>query len=166
MRHSKASISRFFSKLLEDYAYDSGWDVQKSWIYWFDRWQYNVGSLIPSKIILLIYQGLFEFVQIITIVELPCELPVDRSLIIENIDRIVRSGVARFPENCRLCGGIIAGLRRINEECAPVVGNKVYIDFGTKLLDPNRIGDNVLIGTNVLVPCDVSDNSVAIGVPA
>jgi serine O-acetyltransferase len=37
---------------------------------------------------------------------------------------------------------------------------------GAKLLGPIRIGNNVEIGANAVVLCDVPDNSVAVGVPA
>jgi serine O-acetyltransferase len=37
---------------------------------------------------------------------------------------------------------------------------------GAKPLGSIRIGNNVLIGTNAVVLCDVPDNSVAVGVVA
>ena len=62
--------------------------------------------------------------------------------------------------------GVVVGLRRIDEKYAPDIGNDVDIGSGAKLLGPIRIGNNVLIGANAVVICDVPDNSVAVGVPA
>ena len=60
----------------------------------------------------------------------------------------------------------LIGLRRLEEKSAPVIGNNVDIGAGAKLLGPIRIGDNVIIGANAVVLCDVPDNSIAVGVPA
>ncbi|MBP3557009.1 MAG: hypothetical protein J6K20_04815 [Thermoguttaceae bacterium] len=37
---------------------------------------------------------------------------------------------------------------------------------GCKILGDVRIGDNVKIGANAVVVCDVPDNCTAVGVPA
>jgi serine O-acetyltransferase len=57
-------------------------------------------------------------------------------------------------------------LRRVEEQFAPVIGNNVDIGAGAKLLGPIKIGDNVIIGANAVVLCDVPANSIAVGVPA
>ena len=55
-----------------------------------------------------------------------------------------------------------ASIRKV----APVIGNNVDIGAGAKLLGPISIGDNVVVGANAVVLCDVPANSIAVGVPA
>ena len=47
-----------------------------------------------------------------------------------------------------------------------IVGNNVYIGYGTVILPGVNIGDNVIIGASALVTKDIPSNSVAVGVPA
>ena len=58
------------------------------------------------------------------------------------------------------------GLSRVEEPCAPQIGDRVDIGAGAKLLGPIRIGNDVLIGANAVVLTDVPDNCIAVGVPA
>src|SRR5262249_3547484 len=91
---------------------------------------------------------------------------VGRNLVIDHFGGTVISGYAKLGDNCRIRNGVVIGLRRVGENFAPSIGNNVDIGTGAKLLGPIRIGDNVLIGANAVVLCDVPDNSVAVGVPA
>ncbi|MGH9577257.1 MAG: serine O-acetyltransferase, partial [Terriglobales bacterium] len=79
---------------------------------------------------------------------------------------IVISGYAKFGDNCRIRNGVVVGLQRVDQPCAPVIGNNVDIGAGAKVLGRITIGNNVLIGANAVVTCDVPDNSIAVGVPA
>ena len=58
------------------------------------------------------------------------------------------------------------GLRSTGERGSPVIGNRVDIGAGAKVLGPIRIGDDVAIGANAVVITDVPSNSIAVGVPA
>jgi serine O-acetyltransferase len=78
----------------------------------------------------------------------------------------VVSGFARFGDNCRIRNGVVIGLSRVSDPCAPQFGNNVDIGAGAKVLGNIRIGNNVLIGANAVVLSDVPDNSIAVGVPA
>jgi serine O-acetyltransferase len=61
---------------------------------------------------------------------------------------------------------VVVGLRRVDDPCAPTIGNNVDIGTGAKVLGPISIGNNVVIGANAVVIVDVPDNSIAVGVPA
>ena len=135
-------------------------------IYRFGRWRYQVRPALLRKFFSFIYHVLYKLVQIVTGIEFPCEVKVGRNFIIDHFGGIIISGFARFGDNCRIRDGVVVGLRRIGENHAPIIGNNVDIGSGAKLLGPIRIGDNVLIGANAVVLCDVPDNSIAVGVPA
>jgi serine O-acetyltransferase len=57
-------------------------------------------------------------------------------------------------------------LRHTGERGAPVIGDRVDIGAGAKVLGSIRIGDDVAIGANAVVIADVPSNSIAVGVPA
>jgi serine O-acetyltransferase len=159
-----------FKNLREDLqAYDGKWGAQGFWamiVYRFGRWRYCVRPTILRRFFSLVYHVLFKCVQIISGIELPCEVDVGRNFVIDHFGGIIISGYAKFGNNCRIRNGVVIGTRRVEEKSAPIIGNNVDIGAGAKLLGPIRIGDNVLIGANAVVICDVPDNSIAVGVPA
>jgi serine O-acetyltransferase len=61
---------------------------------------------------------------------------------------------------------VVVGLARVEEPCAPQIGDHVDIGAGAKLLGNIRIGNHVRIGANAVVLCDVPDHSIAVGIPA
>jgi len=159
-----------FDNIREDLrSYDGRWSAQGFWVmlvYRFGRWRYRVRPAPARKFFSFIYHVLFKVVQIVTGIELPCEVDVGRNFIIDHFGGIVISGYTKFGDNCRIRNGVVVGLRQVEDKRAPVIGNNVDIGSGAKLLGPIRIGDNVLIGANAVVVTDVPDNSIAVGVPA
>ena len=135
-------------------------------VYRYGRWRYAVSPGWLRKPFSLIYHVLFKFVQILTGIELPCEVVVGDNFVIDHFGGIVVSGYARFGANCRIRNGVVVGLKNVKEPVAPVFGDNVDIGAGAKILGPIRIGSNVRIGANAVVLCDVPDNHVAVGVPA
>jgi serine O-acetyltransferase len=150
-------------------AHGGNWGAQGFWaliVYRFGRWRYRVRPALLRKFFSLIYKILFKFTQIVTGIELPCEVEIGRNFVIDHFGGIVISGYAKFGDNCRIRNGVVIGLQRIDEPCAPVIGNNVDIGSGAKVLGPIQIGDNVVIGANAVVIRDVPDNCIAAGVPA
>lgn len=135
-------------------------------VYRFGRWRLGVRPVILRKFFSLVYKILFKFVQIITGIELPCEAEVGKQFIIDHFGGVVVSGYAKFGDNCRIRNGVVVGMKNMEYWEAPIIGNNVDIGAGAKLLGNIRIGNDVLIGANAVVICDVPDNSIAVGVPA
>jgi serine O-acetyltransferase len=159
-----------FHNICEDFrAHNRNWGAQGFWamvVYRFGRWRYSVRPIILRKLLSLMYHVLLKLVQILTGIDLPCEVEVGRNFVIDHFGGIVISGYAKFGDNCRIRNGVVVGLRRVEETSAPTIGNDVDIGSGAKILGPIRIGNNVLIGANAVVICDVPDDSIAVGVPA
>lgn len=150
-------------------AHGGKWGAQGFWVmlvYRFGRWRYGVKPALLRKLFSLVYKLLYKFIQIITGIELPCEVEVGRGFVIDHFGGIIVSGYAKFGDNCRIRNGVVVGLSRVEDPCAPIIGNNVDIGTGAKLLGPIRIGDNVVIGANAVVIRDVPDNCMAVGVPA
>lgn len=52
-----------------------------------------------------------------------------------------------------------------NNKGVPIIGDKVWISTGAKILGGIKVGNNVVIGANSVVISDVPSNSVVAGVP-
>ncbi len=150
-------------------AYGGDFGAQGFWamvVYRFGRWRVDLRPFWLRRALYPLYCVLYKLVQIAAGIELPCEVEVGRNFVIDHFGGVVISGYARFGDNCRLRTGVVVGLARVDDPCAPTIGHNVDIGAGAKLLGRIRIGDNVLIGANAVVTRDVPSNSVAVGVPA
>lgn len=135
-------------------------------VYRFGRWRYRIRPRLLRLPFSLLYKILFKLIQILTGIELPCEVQLGRRFIIDHFGGIVISGYAVFGDNCRIRNGVVVGLAHTDDPVAPVIGDNVDIGTGAKILGRIRIGNNVTIGANAVVIRDVPDNSIAVGVPA
>jgi len=72
---------------------------------------------------------------------------------------------AVIGDDCMIGQGITIGGRGKNS-VVPVIGNRVYMGPGCRILGPVKIGDNVIIGANAVVLHDVPANCIVVGIPA
>ena len=159
----------FFNIRADLRAHGGQWGAQGFWalvVYRFGRWRYGIKSALLRKPFSLLYRLLYKLIQILTGIELPCEVAIGRHFVIDHFGGIVISGYARFGDNCRIRNGVVVGLRRVGEPCAPSIGNNVDIGAGAKVLGAISIGNNVCIGANAVVLTDIPDDSIAVGNPA
>jgi serine O-acetyltransferase len=159
-----------FDNIRDDFrAHNRDWGAQGFWVmvvYRFGRWRYGIKPVLLRKLFSFLYKLLFKFIQIITGIELPCEVQIGHNFVIDHFGGIIISGYACFGDNCRIRNGVVVGLRRVEEKAAPIIGDNVDIGAGAKVLGPVHIGNNVVIGANAVVLSDVPDNCIAAGVPA
>jgi len=149
-------------------AYGGNWGAQGFWVmlvYRFGRWRYGVKPALVRKTMSLVYRVLYKFVQILTGIEFPCEVEIGQNFVIDHFGGIVVSGFAKFGDNCRIRNGVVIGLSRVDDPCAPVLGNNVDVGTGAILLGRITIGDNVVVGANAVVVRDVPADSVVVGNP-
>jgi serine acetyltransferase len=69
-----------------------------------------------------------------------------------------------YRQNCWIYQQVTIGWRLPGE--SPVLGDKVYVGLGAKVLGAIRIGSSIMIGANAVVIADVPDNCTVVGVPA
>ncbi|HEX5736981.1 MAG TPA: hypothetical protein VFY22_00605 [Hydrogenophaga sp.] len=159
-----------FENIRADFqSHGRNWGSQGFWVmvvYRFGRWRYGLRPALVRKPFSLVYKLLFKMVQVVAGVELPCEVPVGKNFVIDHFGGIVISGFAKFGDNCRIRTGVVVGLARVDDPCAPTFGNNVDIGAGAKVLGRITVGDNVAIGANAVVTRNVPSNSIAVGVPA
>jgi serine O-acetyltransferase len=159
-----------FKNIRQDLAnYQGDWAAQGFWVmlvYRFGRWRYGIKNGLLRKPCSWLYKVMYKVVQIVTGIELPCEVQVGERFIIDHFGGIVISGYATFGDDCRIRNGVVVGLKSVGEPCAPQFGHDVDIGAGAKILGNIKIGNHVRIGANAVVLCDVPDHSIAVGVPA
>jgi len=159
-----------FDNIREDWqTYGRDWLRQGMWVmvvYRFGNWRYGIKTRALRLPFSFAYKLLKVLSEILTGIELPCEVKLGRRFKIEHFGGIVVSGDAVFGDDCIIRNGVTVGLRHTGERGAPVIGDRVDIGAGAKILGAIRIGDDVAIGANAVVIADVPSNSIAVGVPA
>ena len=159
-----------FADIREDYrAHDRDWSRRGLWtmlVYRFGRWRYSIRWRPLRMPFSLAYKILKVLAEILTGIELPCEVTLGHRFVIDHFGGIIISGDAVFGDDCRIRNGVTIGLRTTGQRGSPVIGSRVDIGAGAKLLGPIHIGDDVAIGANAVVITDVPSNSIAVGVPA
>jgi serine O-acetyltransferase len=135
-------------------------------VYRFGRWRYGIGQRWLRLPFSFLYKFLQKIAEILTGIELPCEVTLGRRFRIDHFGGIIISGDATFGDDCIIRNGVTVGLRNTGQRGAPVIGNRVDIGAGAKILGAIHIGDDVAIGANAVVLHDVPSNSIAVGIPA
>jgi len=150
-------------------AHQRDWSRHGFWalvVYRFGNWRYG----IRSRGLRMPFSFLYRILHFLSIslcgIELPCEVKLGERFVIEHVGGIVISGDAVFGDDCVIRNGVTVGLRHRGERGSPRLGDRVDIGAGAKLLGPIHIGDDVAIGANAVVLCDVPDGCIAVGVPA
>jgi serine O-acetyltransferase len=159
-----------FENIREDWrTYERQWTRQGLWVmavYRFGNWRYGIRNRALRIPFSIIYKLLKVLSEILTGIDLPCEARLGRRFRIDHFGGIVISGDAVFGDDCIIRNGVTVGLRHTGHRGAPVIGNRVDIGAGAKLLGSIHVGDDVAVGANAVVITDVPSNSIAVGVPA
>ena len=135
-------------------------------VYRFGRWRYTIRWRWLRMPFSFLYKVFKLMSEILTGIELPCETTLGHRFRIDHFGGIIISGDAVFGDDCVVRNGVTVGLKNTGQRGAPIIGNRVDIGAGAKLLGSIKIGDDVSIGANAVVLVDVPSNSVAVGVPA
>lgn len=159
-----------FDNLREDWrTYDRDPFRQGLWVmavYRFGRWRYQIRPRWMRMPLSAAYKILRLLMEILTGIELPCEAIVGRRFRIDHFGGVIISGDAVFGDDCVIRNGVTVGLRNTGERGSPVIGNRVDVGAGAKILGSIRIGDDVAIGANAVVLTNVPSHSIAVGIPA
>jgi serine O-acetyltransferase len=129
------------------------------------RYRFNSKFIrIPLGVVHLL---LAKLAEMLTGISIGVSAHIGRRLIIEHSGAIVVHGNAELGDDCIIRQGVTIGNRRLDDPFgAPVIGHRVNIGAGAKVLGRIRIGNDVEIGANAVVLIDVPEGAVAVGVPA
>jgi len=159
-----------FDNLKQDWqVYERDIWRQGFWVmvaYRFGRWRYTVKARFLRAPLSFTYKLFKISSQILTGIDLPCEVTLGQRLKIEHFGDIIISGDTVIGDDVVIRNGVTIGLRRTGVRGAPRIGNRVDIGAGAKILGDITIGDDVAIGANAVVLKDIPANSIAVGIPA
>ena len=136
-------------------------------VYRFGRARLN--HQIPVISLLWKWVAIFlqKLIEIMTGITIPPYATIGRRLNIEHFGGIVVHGNTVIGDDCLIRQGVTLGNRHADRPLeAPILGNRVEVGAGAKVLGAVRIGDGVSIGANAVVLKDVPPGAVAVGVPA
>jgi serine O-acetyltransferase len=106
-------------------------------------------------------------IEITTGISLPFTAEIGRGFYIGHFGQIFVSPDAVIGECCNISQGVTIGQAgRGEQQFVPLIGDRVYLGPGAKVIGKVRIGNDVAIGANAVVTKDLPDNAVAVGVPA
>lgn len=135
-------------------------------VYRFGRWRYKIKYKWLRLPFSIVYKFFKLLSQILTGIDLPCEVTIGKRLVIEHFGDIIISGDTVLGDDVIIRNGVTIGLKKTGERGAPKIGNRVDIGAGAKILGPINIGDDAVIGANAVVLKDVPEGTLAVGVPA
>ncbi|MBI1280690.1 MAG: serine acetyltransferase [Anaerolineaceae bacterium] len=91
---------------------------------------------------------------------------IGRGFYIQNFGSIY-VGASVIGDNCSICQEVsIGNIADKDSSDIPVLGDRVFIGAGGKVIEPVSVGNDVAIGANTVVMSDLADCAVAVGVPA
>ncbi len=161
----------FWELVREDYA-RHGRDSSKPGfrallVYRFGVWRMRVRSKLLRFPLSFIYRRLFHHVRNHYGIELPFSAKVGRRVVIEHQSGIVIHGNCVIGNECYIRQGVTMGNKNIDRPGdAPILGDRVNVGAGAKLLGKINVGDDAQIGANAVLTKDVPAEAIALGIPA
>lgn len=136
-------------------------------VYRFGVWRMGIQPLILRAPFSVLYRMMFRKVRNGYGIELPYSAKVGRRVIIEHQSAIVIHGNCVIGDDCVIRQGCTLGNRYLDRlDEAPILGDRVNVGAGAKILGRVRIGNDACIGANAVVLSDVGTGETAIGIPA
>lgn len=160
-------MNTFFDDLT---AYREGLLAQGFWelqIYRFGHARFKYQAKIIRWPWAILHTMLSKFSEIFFGVFIGPKAQIGRRFIIEHFGCIIIHGETVIGDDCSVRQGVTIGNRSGNTPLdTPIIGDRVNIGAGAKLLGKITIGNDVDIGANAVVLKDVPANYIAVGVPA
>ena len=135
----------------------------------------GVHAILSYRIAHLLYMNGYKFIakiisqisRFFTGIEIHPACFIGKRLLIDHGSGVVIGETAMIGDDCTLFQGVTLGGKG-NEQGKrhPTLYNGVFVGAGAKILGNIEIGNNVKIGANAVVLCDIPDEATAVGVPA
>lgn len=133
----------------------------------FGQWRMGIEPRwlrIPFSVF---YRILYRRVRNVYGIELPYTVELGRRVVIEHQGTIVIHGNAKIGDDCVIRQGVSLGNRYLDAPLeAPVLGDRVNVGAGAKILGQVRVEDDASIGANSVVIHDVEAHTTVVGIPA
>jgi serine O-acetyltransferase len=133
----------------------------------FGQWRMGIRPKLLRAPLSVVYRALFRHCRNVYGIELPYSVRLGRRVTIEHQAGVVVHGGAVIGDDCILRQGVTIGNNGLDHpQDAPVIGQRVNIGAGAKILGPVCIGDDAVIGANAVVLHDVPAGTTVVGIPA
>jgi serine O-acetyltransferase len=155
----------------EDYrAHNRDWTrpgFQALALYRFGVWRMALRPKVLRAPFSAAYRSLYVFVRNVYGIEVPYTATVGRRVVFEHQHGIVVHGSTIIGDDCIIRQGVTLGIRNLEQlQAAPVLGDRVNVGAGAKIIGPVRVGHDAAIGANAVVLEDVPEGAIAVGIPA
>ena len=142
------------------------WQPSQALLASIRSYQRHVESRNPLRVLVKEWAVLrHRFWSVVTGADIPLNSQIGGGLLLPHPNGIVIHHGARIGPNCLIFQQVTIGTRT-GEIMLPVIGGRVDIGAGAKILGNVRIGDHASIGANAVVLKDVPAGKTAIGIPA
>jgi serine O-acetyltransferase len=136
-------------------------------VYRFGVARMRVKPLLLRAPLSVLYRAMYRAVRNFYGIELPYTAQVGRRVIFEHQHGIVVHGATVIGDDCIIRHGVTLGIRSLDRLAdAPVLGKRVNVGAGAKIIGHVQVGDGAAIGANAVVLEDVPAGRLAVGVPA
>lgn len=171
MKTTDAEKASFLQLLYEDWiAHGRDWTrpgFRAVVVHRFGVWRMGIKPILFRAPFSILYRVFFRFIRNVYGIELPYSVRLGRRVIIEHQHGIVIHGAAEIGDDCILRQGVTLGNRYLSApDEAPILGKKVNVGAGAKILGRITIGDEASIGANAVVLIDIPTRTTAVGNPA
>src|SRR5947207_621675 len=133
----------------------------------FGNWRMRIRNRVLRAPFSVLYRAMYWRVRNVYGIELPFTATLGRRVVIEHQNGIVIHGNSVIGDESIIRQGVTLGNKTLDRPLdAPVLGERVNVGAGAKILGAVKIGDGASIGANAVVLEDVPAGAVAVGVPA
>ncbi len=170
IENSEAAIA-LWQQLQEDWeAHGRDWTkpgFQAVAIQRFGVWRMSIKPILLRAPLSIFYRSLYRRVRNTYGIDLPYTVQLGRRVVIEHQGAIVIHGNCVIGDDCIIRQGVTLGNRHLDRPLeAPVLGDRVNVGAGAKILGQVHLSDDVNIGANAVVLIDVPAGETAVGIPA
>lgn len=135
-------------------------------VYRFGVWRMSVRQPWRAPLS-VIYRFFFRRVRNGYGIELPYSAQLGRRIVIEHQSGIVIHGNCVMGDDCIIRQGVTLGNRYLDRPMdAPILGCRVNIGAGAKVLGAVTLGDDAVVGANAVVVKNVEVGQTVVGIPA
>ncbi len=136
---------------------------------------YRVGShlnrhrLPPGlrHVVMFFYHAWWLSIQMTTGIYIPPDTKIGPGLYLGHFSGIFVHPEAVLGRDCNISQGVSLGLGRQGDRWgAPILGDRVYLAPGAKVIGPVHLADGTVVGANAVVTHDTEPDAVVVGVPA
>ena len=126
--------------------------------------RYKARQGISSRVLCKYWRLRHLVLSVITGSDVDPNASIGERLMLPHPNGVVVHGSSVIGDDCMIMQQVTIG--QLSDIDAPVIGSRVYIGAGAKVLGKVVVGDGARIGANAVVLCDVPSNWTAVGIPA